>query len=204
MLHGGNNHNAGPQRQQAAGGGDGLVDGVHRVPGQAFQFEVIRRHDVGQGQQLAAYGLLHAVAHIDPAVVTNHRVTKIQCAGPGRAQVRHRVDGDRGCARQAEVSGEHGAAASECTDGADALQQISQFVGWQHAPLGRAVAGMVCQQHGRYRQHFEAEHLQRRHGGAVADVTIGHLARNRHHDGVLHAGRGVQSGLVTAGVDLRG
>ena len=104
--------------------------------------------------------------------------------GLAALHLRDRIE-DRGAGvGRAHVAREHAVALSEHAARRDAAHQFGDQRGLEHAAGPLAIAGVIGELHGVHRPYLDADALQRKRRGGVADMAVGDVRLDREdvHD----------------------
>ena len=153
--------------------------------GQMVELELVRRHDVGGRHRMLAHEFRNARPHEDVAPdIADHRIAAVARLRVRGLHARDRIE-DRGAGLgRAHVARQHAVALAEHAALGDPLHQFGDQPGLEHAAGPGAIAGVVGELHGMDRPHLDADPLQRKRRGGVADMAVGDVRLDREdvHD----------------------
>ncbi len=145
-----------------------------RTARQIVQFELVRRNDVGGGHRLLPHELRNAGAHEDAAAdIADHGVAAIACRRIGALHRRHGIEDRLADIGAAHITGQHAIARGQHAALRDPGHHIADQCGVEYLALPVAIAGVVGELHGVHWPDLDAEALQRKHRGGIADMAVG-------------------------------
>ncbi len=154
--------------------------------GKPIELELVRRGDIGHAQRMLAHEFRNARPHVDVAPdIADHRIAAIARVRVRGLHLRDRIE-DRGAGLgRAHVTGEYAVASAEHATLGYPAHQFADHRGFEYAPGPGAVTGVIGELHGVDRPHLDADPLQRKRRGGVADMAVGDVRLDRED---VHAG----------------
>ncbi len=123
-----------------------------------------------------------------PVAIPKHGIATIAHSGVAGLGSLDEIRDHRGDLGRAEIARQDHAAGVDRAALLDTEQQVGDQLRVEHPAADGRVTRPVAQKRGRHRCYVNAVHLQRKDGGAVADIAVGDLRLNGNHGLGVHAG----------------
>ena len=165
---------------------DNVGHGRGAASREVVELELIGRDDVGNRQHALLEEFRNAGPHEDAAVdIADHRIAAIARRRICALHPFHRIGHGFAGVGRAEIAGEHAVALAQHAALLDALHHQTDRLAAENAASPMTITGVIGELHGVNRPHLHADALQRKHGGGIADVTIGDVGLDGED---VHAG----------------
>ena len=144
MNQTGDEHDLRPHPMEDIGACQGIIERVDLNAGEHFEFEQVRRHDVGTRHCFGTQELCNSGRDVDTVPhVPNHRVTAVFGPRVGTLYARDSVDDRSADFAIAHVAAQDAVAVLQLAAFLDPLHDVAHHRAGEHGAAPVAVAGMV-------------------------------------------------------------